>query len=100
MPTIRRSWVREAPAHGGREDPAANLVLPGRAHSAIRCTLPGRYPPSSPAVAEWCRETGPVITVADVEGTPDATLLRMPNFGKKSLRELRAEVDRYLGRGG
>lgn len=98
MPTIRRSWVRDAPSHGCLADPAANLVLPGRAHSAIRCTLAGRYPPQSPQMEQYCRETGPLITVDDVDRTPDATLMRMPNFGRKTLIEMRAEIDRYLKR--
>ena len=41
----------------------------------------------------------PIITVGDVDRTPDDTLARTPNFGGKSLRAMRAEIDRYLRRG-
>lgn len=99
MSIIRRSWVRDAPPHGRPDDPAANLVLPGRAHNAIRCTLSGRYPPQSPDLERYRRDSGPIITVADVDRMGDATLMRMPNFGRKTLGEMRCEIDRYqIGR--
>ncbi len=99
MPTIIKTWNRDAPKHGGLDDPAANLALPVRAHNAIRNTLTGSYPHGIPDLPPYLRDDGPVITVGDVDRTSDATLARTPNFGGKSLRALRAEIDRYLRRG-
>ena len=98
MPTVIKTWNRDAPEHGGPEDPAANLALPVRAHNAIRNTLSGSYPHRIPNISPYMREEGPIITVGDVDRLPDVTLKRTPNFGGKSLRALRVEIDRYLRR--
>ena len=99
MPTIIKTWNRDAPEHGGPDDPAANLALPVRAHNAIRNTLSGSYPHGIPDLSPYLKDDRPAITVGDVDRLPDETLARTPNFGGKSLRALRAEIDRYLRRG-
>ena len=87
MPTIKRPRNRNAPATGVGTDSIDNLVLQSRAHYGLRSAL----------FNTGTTDDGD-MTIAAAEAVPDADILRSPNVGLKSLRDIRSEIGRYLGR--
>jgi hypothetical protein len=86
MPTIKKPRDRNAPEHGTEADSIDNLVLQDRAHGGLRAAL------FNAGIA------GAEATIAAARRMTNDQIMRSPNVGRKSVRDIRAEIDRYLGR--
>jgi hypothetical protein len=87
MPTIKRPRNRNAPATGTEVDSIDNLVLQNRAYQGLRSAL-----------FNTGVKTDGDMTIAAASAVSDDHIMRNPNTGRKSLRDIRTEIDRYLGR--
>jgi hypothetical protein len=85
MPTIKKPVRHNAPEHGTEADSIDNLVLQDRAHGGLRAAL------FNAGIA------GEAATIAAAMAIGDDQIMRSPNVGRKSVRDIRAEIDRYLG---
>lgn len=87
MPTIKVPRNRNAPTTGTELDSIDNLILQNRAYQGLRSAL-----------FNTGITTDEDMTIAAAEAVSDVHIMRNPNTGLKSLRDIRAEIDRYLGR--
>lgn len=84
MPTIKKPRNIDAPEHGTETDSIDNLVLQDRAHGGLRAALFN------------AGITGDAATIRTAKGLSDAQIMRSPNVGRGSVRDIRAEIKRYL----
>lgn len=83
MSTVKKA--RNPPEHGVEADSIDNLVLQDRAHGGLRAAL------LNAGIA------GQDATIAAARRLTDDQIMRSPNVGRKSVRDIRTEIDRYLG---
>lgn len=88
MPTIRRPRTRNAPEHGSSSDPIGNLILSGRGHHGLVAAL------FNTGIAD-----AEDMTIAAGMTVGDDDIMRTPNVGRPTVRDIRSEIDRYLQRG-
>ena len=86
VPTIRRPMNRNAPVTGSDADTIDNLVLQHRAYFGLRCAF------ENAGVTDTAE-----MTITAAKDMSDHEIMRTPNTGRKSVRDIRAEIERYLG---
>ena len=87
MPTIKRPRNPYAPQNGTESDSINNLVLQNRAYQGLKSALFNAGITSDEH-----------MTIAAAELVSDYDIMRSPNTGRKSIRDIRHEIERYLGR--
>lgn len=86
MPTIKKPRNISAPEHGTEADSVDNLILSHRGQGGLRAALIN------------AGITGDAATVGAAKGLSGILIMRSPNVGRATVREIRAEIERYLKR--
>lgn len=81
MPTIKKPRNRNAPEHSTGADSVDNLLLQDRAHGGLRAALFN------------AGVTGAEVTITAARQLTDNQIMRSPNVGRKSVRDIRAEIE-------